>query len=198
VTPLVAVAAAAGAAVLALSSTGSAVVAAVLLAVAVGDRRAGFACVLAVAAVAVRFSTVTFDDLAGIQSVLGPAGIVGPPTAAASAWLAAAAVVLSVRRPAVADGSTVAPAPDGWPVPTTVPPVLHRVLLALAGGALAAALVAGPGPSDLVVRAGATAAGLVVALVVMGTDRWRPVVRVRPLVAVLVAVVAVVAAAWPA
>ena len=197
-TPLVAVAAAAGAAVLAVSSTGSAVVAAVLLAVAVGDRRAGFASVLAVAAVAVRFSTVSLDDLAGIQSVLGPAGVVGPPAAAASAWLAAAAVLLSLQTPRDPSGAPATATFEHVTVTLTAPRAVQRVALAVAGGALGAALVAGPGPSDLAVRAGSTVAAIAVGLVLMATDRWRLAGRVRPVLAVALAAAAVVAAAWPA
>ena len=176
-----ATAAAAGAATLAVTSTGSMVVAAVLLAVAVTDLRSGpgfrgVALVLAVASVAVRFSTVTFDDLAGIQSVLGAAGIVGPPTGAASAWLAATAVVLALRRSG-------APVTDG--------------LVVVAGGALAAVIAAGPGPSELGLRIGATLVGALAAIAVLATDRWPGVRRLRPVLAVALGAAAVVAAAWP-
>ena len=173
---VVVTAAAAGAATLALSSTGSMVVAAVLLAVAVADPRGALALVLAVASVAVRFSTVTFDDVAGIQSVLGPAGNVGPPTGAASAWLAAAAVLVALRRPAARAAGA---------------------LVAVAGGALAAVIVAGPGPSDLGLRLASTLAATVIAAAVLATDRWPPVRRVRPFLALVLGAGAVIAAAWP-
>jgi len=87
-------AAAVAAAVLAGTSTGSALVAALLLEVAVADRRTGLAAALAVLAAAVRFRTDALDDLAGIQEVLGIAGAVGPSTGAAASWLGAAAVLL--------------------------------------------------------------------------------------------------------
>ena len=178
---LFAPAAAAAAAVLALTSTGSMVVAAVLLAVTMADPRRALALVLAVASVAVRFAAVTFDDLAGIQSVLGAAGVVGPPTGAASAWLAAVAVLLAQRR---RDGGGLRP-------------TLTDGLVLVAGGALAATIVAGPGPSDLVLRVLATLGATAVAVAVTTLDRWRRMASVRPLLAVVVATGAVVAAAWP-
>lgn len=176
--PLLPVAAAAGAGVLALTSTGSMVVAAALLGVAVGDRRSLIAVFLAVAAVAVRFATTSFDDLAGIQSVLGSAVEVGPATGAASAWAAAAAVVLAAAplRP----GSAVAG------------------VSAVAAGAFAAAIAAGQGPGgELWVRVGATVLATAVAGAVVATDRavggWH---RMRPWLALAIGVLGVVLAAW--
>ena len=178
--PFLPVAAALAAAVLALTSTGSTVVGAALLGVAVGDRRRAAAALLAVAACALRFSTTSFDDLAGIQSVLGSAYEVGPAPAAASAWAAGAALVLAA-----------APVGTG------------RVLggaAALAGGAFAAAVVAGQGPGgDLWVRVVATAAATAIAGGVVALDRAGPP-RARtatPWLAVAAGITAVVLAAWP-
>lgn len=173
-----AVAPALAAAGLAVSSTGSLVVAAVLVGLGARDRWAALAAVLAVAATSVRFGTTGFGDLAGIQSVLGPAGIVGPPVAAASAWCAAAAVLLTTTAVRTGTGR------------------LRLLPHALASGALAAALVAGPGPGrGLAVRIGATVAAVLVAwaLAVVGP-------RLRPhgtALAVVVALTSVVLAGWP-
>lgn len=172
--------AAAGAAVLALTSTGSMVVAAVLLAVAAASRWTLAATLLATAAVAVRFSTVTFDDVAGIQSVLGSAGTVGPTTAAASAWLASGAVVFSLRTRVDSSG-------------------LHRCVVALAGGATAAAIAVGAGPGgDLVHRVAATTLATVVGFVVMRSDASRRVDRARVGMSVIAGLAALVLAGWPA
>ncbi|MDE0804215.1 MAG: hypothetical protein OSA99_12940 [Acidimicrobiales bacterium] len=172
--------AAVGAAGLALTSTGSMVVAVVFLAVAARSRWTLTALLLAVAAVAARFTTVGFDDLAGIQSVLGPAGTFGPVTAAASAWLAATAAVLAVRAPADATN-------------------LQRVMVAIAGGALAAAIAVGPGPGgDLAPRIAATVVATVLAFVLTTADDRPAVARVRASLAVAAGVAAVVLAAWPA
>lgn len=173
--------AAVGAAGLALTSTGSMVIAAVLLGVAARSRWTVAASLLAVTAVGVRFSTVTFDDIAGIQSVLGSAGTIGPATAAASAWTAAAAVLLSVRTPA---GSR----------------TLLRGALALASGATASAVALGPGPGgDILVRVSATAGAAVLAhlLMALADHRERPS-ALKTALGVAAGVAAVVLAAWPA
>lgn len=190
-TSSVAVAAALAAAVLAGTSTGSMVVAALLIGVAAADRRAAGAAVLAVAATAIRFRTASFDDLAGIQSVLGPAGQVGPTTAAASAWAAAVAVLLCARsgvatttRPGAGRSAAILGS-----VPAVGP--------ALACGLLAATLVAGPGPSGLGVRVGASVAGVALALGVALTSSRPRVARVLPPASLVAGVVAVVLAGWP-
>lgn len=190
-TTSVAVAAGLAAAVLAGSSTGSLVLAALLVGVAATDRRAAGAALLAVAATAIRFRTASFDDLAGIQSVLGPAGTVGPTTAAASAWAAAAAVVLSARAP-------VAPTPArGAGRSAAILRRLPAVAPALGCGLLAAALVAGPGPSDLRLRIGASVVAVVVALGVAVVSSRPRSGRLVPWAALLAGVVAVVLAGWP-
>lgn len=199
---LVATAAGAGAAGLALSSTGSVVVAAVLFGIATLDRWSALAAVMAVTSVAVRFATTDLGELAGLQSVLGPAGVVGPPLAAASAWCAATAVVLAVGSPHRIDGPVDASdpqvaVPDGrrfW-----VASRASALLPALAGGALAAALVAGPGPGGaLGVRIGATVGAVVLGVALTATDRRPTLSRIRRALAVVVSMVAVVLAAWPA
>ncbi len=177
--------AAAGTAVLALTSTGSVVVAAVLFGVANRSRWSGLAALLATAAVAVRFASVGFDDLAGAQSVLGAAGAVGPSLAAASSWLAAVAVLLAVRG--AVPGATESPGSA----------VARTWLIAIAGGALAATIVAGPGADDLWLRIASTVIASGVAVGVVAGDRQRRVRRVRPALAVVAGVVAVALASWP-
>lgn len=171
------VGAAAGAAGLAISSTGSIVVAAVLFGVATRNRWSMMAALFAVASVAVRFSTVGLDDLAGIQSVLGAAGVVGPPAAAAGAWCAAVALVLAAGSRDRA-------------------PLVERGLVALAAGAIAATVVAGPGPGDeIAVRVATTSVATVLALLV-ADGRARHARRLDAL-AVVMGVAAVVLAGWP-
>lgn len=187
----IAVAAALAAAVLAGTSTGSMVLAALLLGLAARDRRAAGAALLAVVATAIRFRTASFDDLAGIQGVLGPAGTVGPATAAASAWAAAGAVLLAVGAP-----PRTAPRPAGGRIAGVVAR-LPLLAPALASGLLAAAIVAGPGPSDLALRVGASVVAVVLAGVVAAA-RTRPAVeRTVPWLAVAVGVAAVALAGWP-
>lgn len=183
----VATAAALGAAVLAGTSTGSMVLAALLVGVATTDRRSAGAALLAVAATSIRFRTATFDDLAGIQSVLGLSGTVGPATAAASAWAAAAAVLLAARPPAAALGPR-----------TRTRDRLLAAAPALACGLLAAAIVAGPGPSDLGLRVLASVAGVALALGVTAVGSRPSIRRILPWLALLAGAAAVVLAGWPA
>lgn len=173
-------AAALAAAVLAMTSTGSIVVVALLVGIATLDRRSGTAVALVAVAVSIRFGTTTLGDLAGVQSVLGPAVSVGPELAAASAWCAGGAVLLATRVPPVAGA-------DRWP---------WRLAVPLATGLLAAAVVAGPGPDDVLLRVGASVAGVALALASTLLDR-RPVVVARPWLAVVLAGAACVLAGWP-
>ena len=107
-----------------------------------------------------RWGTTSLDAVAGAQSVLGPGGLVGPPNAAASAWFAAAALVLA--SPWV-DG-------DDGPAERRVAP--SALALALATGPAAAVMVAGPHfATDLPVRLAATLVGVVLAAGV-ASFRW--------------------------
>lgn len=136
--------------VLAVLSRGDVVVLAALLALAAWHLPAVGAVVPALLASAWRWGSTSLDALAGAQAVLGPAGWTGPAAAAASAWLAAVAVVLAVsgRLPR--------------------PPSL---VLAVATGATAAVVVAGPAPGGAVwVRVLATVVATGLALVVAA---WR-------------------------
>ncbi len=169
-------------AVLAGSSTGSLVIAAVLVGIATADRWRGAAVLLACLAVSLRFGTTTFDDVAGIQSVLGPAVVVGPPVAAASAWCAGAAVLLAARVPPVLAGEAL---PLRWCGPVAI-------------GLFSAALVAGPGPDDLWMRVGASAVAVVAAVGLCVLDdrlRW---LRLRWIPALAAGAAACALAAWPA
>jgi hypothetical protein len=165
--PVRPVAAVAGA-VLALSSTGDPLVAAVVLGVAAGRALCGVAVALAAVAVTARWGSADLAVVAGGQSVLGPAGLLEPARAAGSAWLAAAAAVVSWpgRLPALV--------PPGWRSgtgrrPGWSTPVAADLVGALAVGALAAAFVWGPdaqgdvpGRALATVTAGAAAFGLAV------------------------------------
>lgn len=186
-------AAAVAALVLAVLSRGDALVLAALLVVAAG-RAPALAVVPALAASSWRWGSTSLEALAGGQAVLGPAGWVEPPSAAASAWLAALAIVLAMpRRPTSSGtdvggmggpaGATRAPKVGlagrlaavggmGGPARATGAPNVTRhlpLLVAVAAGATTAAVVAGPAPGgDLWVRAVGTAVGVLLALGVAG------------------------------
>lgn len=175
-------AAAAAAAVLALTSTGSAVVAAVALGVALAERTSALAVGLVVVAASLRWGSSTFDEWAGVQSVLGTGIEIGPVSGAVSAWLCMVALVLVA-------GSVPGAAGVGG--------ALDRAVPALALGALAAAVAVGPGPDgDLWMRVVATLVVSVLAFVV-ASGRWSGPARHRRSIAAAVALVAVVAAGWP-
>lgn len=137
---LLSLAASAAVAAMALVATGDVLLAAVLVAMAAADVAAGPAAVLAGLAVLVRWGTASLGGVGADQAVLGIAGAVGPPLAAASAWCAAAALVAVPRRTWVAG---------------------------VACGVLAALVVAGPtDTAGWWVRVVATAAAVALALAV--------------------------------
>lgn len=128
-------AATAASATLAITSSGEVVLLAALLGAAAADLAAASAAVVALVALAVRWGSTSLDAIAGAQAVLGPGATVGSAASVAAAWCSSAALVLA--------------APRGWP--------------ALGFGAAAALAVAGPSPADVgdvVLRVGATAAGI--------------------------------------
>ena len=142
-------AAAAAALVLALTSRGDVVVVGVALTVAAWRPVAALAVAAAVGASAWRWGSASLEDVAGAQAVLGPAGWVDPPLAAAGSWLGALALVL-------------------------VAPTMPRVAGWLAAGAAAAVVVAGPGPDDVWIRVAAgVVAALIAGLVAQVTAGWR-------------------------
>jgi hypothetical protein len=120
-------AAAVAALVIALLSRGDALVLAGLLVLASWRLTAGAIIVPALVAASWRWGSTSLEALAGAQAVLGPAGLVGPERAATAAWLAAAALVLSVPARARSAG----------------PQLVIGVVIA-ATGATAALVVAGP------------------------------------------------------
>lgn len=148
--------------VLAVLSRGDVVVLAALLALAAWHLPAVGAVVPALLASAWRWGSTSLDALAGAQAVIGPAGWTGPKAAAASAWLAAVALVLAVpgRRPRLTTegGGTGGPsaALDA-----------SNLVLAIATGATAAVVIAGPAPGGAVwVRVLATVVATGLAFVV--------------------------------
>lgn len=180
-------AASVAAAVLAVLSRGDVIVLAALLALAAWRLPAVAAAVPALLATAWRWGSTSLEALAGAQAVIGPAGWTGPTPAAVSSWLAAAALVLAVpgRQPRspIEPGGMGDPlgAPDapnplrsvmrrrgrGMGGPQAPAPGAPSLLGALAAGAAAAAVVAGPAPGGaLWVRVLATivATGLAVAV----------------------------------
>lgn len=138
--------AAAAAAGLALTSSGEAVLLGLLLAVASGQVWTTAVATVAALAMGLRWGSTSLDAIAGAQSVLGPAGLVGSLGAAASAWFGGLALVL------VSPGGLAAPA----------------------FGLAAAFAVAGPAvhsPVELVVRVAAAAIGVGLAV---AAGRWAP------------------------
>ena len=105
------------------TSTGDVLLVGVLAGVATLDLLTGGVAIAAGLATLFRWGSPSLTAVAGSQAVLGPGGLVGPAAGAASAWLAAAAVVLVAPR---------SPGP------------------AIALGLLAADLVAGPAPPHFV------------------------------------------------
>ena len=77
-----------------LSASGELVLLAVLVTVVGAGMTSGVVVALSGAAVVARWGTTSLDAVVGAQAVLGPGALVGPPAAAASAWCAAAALVL--------------------------------------------------------------------------------------------------------
>jgi energy-converting hydrogenase Eha subunit A len=141
-------AAAVGASALALTSAGDLFVLGAALGLAAGELFSVLVAAIVCAATVVHFGTTGLSAVSGAQAVLGPAGFVGPPAAAASAWTGAAALVLA---------------------PT-------RLAAAIPFGLAAGLLVAGPAyhrPADLGLRA--VAAGVAVAVAVglaLLRSRW--------------------------
>lgn len=80
---------------LAVSSRGDIAVLAVLLAITAGNRLLTIAILAPSAAVIVSYGSGSLSALAGIQSVIGPAGLAGSLPQALGAWLGAAAIISS-------------------------------------------------------------------------------------------------------
>lgn len=158
--------AATAAVVLAVLSLGDALVLAAVL-VIVAWRLPALIVVPALLASSWRWGSTSLDALAGAQAVLGPAGLVGPGRAAAASWLVAAALVLSspAGRRRVAGTLNAAGSP-GIAV-ARFPLDIVTGLAAVAIGATAADVVAGPSlGGDWWVRVVATVVATGLALVV--------------------------------
>ncbi len=139
------------------------------------------AVLLAGLAVLERWGSPSLEAVAGAQSVLGPGGVVGPASAAASAWFTAAALVLASPRAAGREDDAAAGSSRR-----------HRLrpaalVVALATGSTAALVVAGPELAvDLPLRLGATVLAVALAVVV-SSQRWQVVSAGLALVAGVVA-----------
>jgi hypothetical protein len=203
--------------VLAVTGTGDVLVVAVCLAVAARRVSSTLALVAAGVAATARWGSPDLAAIAGGQAVLGPAGLLEPPLAGASAWCAALAVVVgwsALAAPSSADRPSAAPSsadqPDGAARTSRMPALrgpagrsaLYRLSLApsdlvgaAAAGALAASLVWGPGgPAGWAPRgAGTVVASAAAAAVLLA--RWHPGVdRALACLAVTLGGVAVLAA----
>jgi hypothetical protein len=136
-------AAVAAALALLLSSSGDALLVAVILGLAAGEVAvAGTAVFVALAALA-RWGTTSLSALAGIQAVVGPAGMHGSALAIASSWLGATALLVAAaglrrRWPAVVLGLFAGLLVAG-PSAVQSGDALVRVVGAIAGAGLAAA-----------------------------------------------------------
>jgi len=139
VPPWLGLAAGVAATVLVVLATGDVLVLALTLAAVTGTR-AAVGPVLVCLSIGVRVGTVSLAAAAGAQSVLGPAGLTGPPLQATAAWVSCIALIVA--------------APSG---PAAIP-------LGLTAGLV----VAGPAVAslgDLVIRSGAAVTGVAVAVV---------------------------------
>ena len=159
-------AALAAALVLAVLSRGDVVVLAAMLAVGARGPLRVVGVVAALKATAWRWGSASLEHIAAAQSVLGPAGLVDPPSAAASAWLAAVAIVLAT--PTLPPPNTSVRG-DRW--------VRHGVrwLPRAAFAAAAVAVVAGPSARDDVWIRGLAFVVALVAIVLL--QRVAPLAR---------------------
>jgi hypothetical protein len=177
---------AAAALVLAVASRGDAVVL-FALAAALSTRPTALAA-LALASVGAswRWGASALVAWSGDQAVLGPAGFVGPTSAAVASWLAAVAVLLAVAHPAAGVLRR-----DRQPFT-----VLDQAQL-LVAGVTAGLVVAGPGPGgDVWIRVAAAAGACVLALgLSTARSRWRRLDGTLAIAAVVAGAGAVAAAA---
>jgi hypothetical protein len=157
---------------LAVLSRGDAIVLAALLTVGAWRPLPAVGVISALAATAWRWSSTSLEDVAGAQAVLGPAGVVDPPSAAASAWLGALALVLATPNLVEAWLSERA---EVTPRLAKDPPWVKRILEwlpPLAFGAGAAVIVAGPAPGgDVWARVGAAVVAVGLARLLAGRRR---------------------------
>lgn len=152
--------AATSAVVLALSSKGDITILVTLLAFVSHERKSTLGILAVGASVVFRYGTSSLEALAGAQSVLGPAGLVGPTGLALSAWLGSLCLLCAGfglgTTPLRGDGVEASQAQG-------LPPSL----VALALGASASVLTVGPSISrGLLLRAVSTAVGTSLTFVV--------------------------------
>jgi hypothetical protein len=180
---------------LAVLSRGDVLVLAPLLAITAWRPQALAALLPALLASGWRWGSTSLEAVAGAQAVLGPAGFVGSFPDAASAWLAAIAIVLVAPevRPAQADAarsSRSAAEPQArraWSSPpATRAARAAQLLVAAAAGTAAAAVVAGPAPGGaLWARVVGALLATVAALAVASARRGARCVHDRPIGTVL-------------
>ncbi len=144
-----------------------------------------------------RWGSTSLEAVAGAQAVLGPAGLVGPSTAAASSWLAALALVLAAVPLRLVAGEPAGATPTrgrllAAPARPAAPPARRgvadragRSLAALAAGAAAVVVVAGPAAErDVWIRVLATVTAIGAALLVGRLRaRWAAAIDVAALAA---------------
>ncbi len=175
-------AALAAALVLAVASRGDVVVLAVLLGAGAWRPLPAVGVVTALAATGWRWSSASLEHIAGAQAILGPAGVVDPPSGAVSSWLAGFALVLAT--------------PDLPELPWgRSSSLIRRWLPRAASAAAATVVVAGPGTRDVWVRAPGFAVALALTVAVA---RVRPVPPHRHVAAVVLGLGALVAVALDA
>lgn len=144
----IAVALAAGAGAMALTSSGDALALGVLLGLLAADVVVwGGASLVALASLA-RWGSTSLRAIGGAQAVLGPAGLVGVTAAALSSWLGGAALVVA-----------------------SPPNAISAVAFGLAGSALVAGPVTGLDAVHLASRAASIVVGIGAA---WGAGRWVP------------------------
>lgn len=155
---------------LVLTSSGDVFLVAVLLGVATADAVVAGVGVLVAVSVLARWGTTSMRALAGLQAVLGPAGITGDTFGVAASWLAAVALLVAAagvpRRAAAVPLGLLAGLVVAGPAVTGLQDAALRGAGAGFGG-VAAALLAGraPGRVALPLAAAVAAAGCVAGVV---------------------------------
>ena len=144
-----------------------------LLALALADRRASIAALVAVSAVAVRWGTTSAETVTGAATTLGPGIRVGPPQAAAALGLAALALVVASLKA----------------------PLLPRLAAGATAGAVAVGPVGAASVGAVALGVLGVGLGLVVALLL---PRWfpEPSDRLRGAAPLLAVAALVLAALW--
>lgn len=183
---------------LAVLSRGDSVSLFAAIAVCLWRPATALAAALALGAASWRWGSSSLEAWAGGQAVLGPAGWLEPPAAAAGAWLAAAALVLCAPVPGWR--TVVGPLVGGGTLATVELPrrSVATALASLAVGLAAADVVAGPSLSERPwVRIAGAVGGMAAAFVVQRVRRRGPAVVDLAAVAAAAASLAFTAADAP-